>query len=129
MRDDLHSDYFDKYTNPNRTKLDGLTYQEYNYDIERYNPNDDGRKFHPVSSPDGPDTIDIVIEFFELDKGKVLSHECGHIAYEFFNEDEYRIWVSNHMRDLKPGGHGAGNPSGIRAFLEEEIYLQNKKLK
>mgnify|MGYP003887675029 CR=1 FL=1 len=66
-------------------------------------------------------TAVILIDAGMMNKGKVLSHEGGHVKYAVKNMAAYIKWLRANPGKSE-GGHGGGNPSGIAADAAEANY-------
>jgi RHS repeat-associated protein len=79
-----------------------------------------------VKSKNGPNTATILINTNDPSKGETLAHEGGHVLHNVPNMQTYLNW---RQRNPNEDGHAKGDPSGERAYHEQDIYNKNKKNK
>lgn len=118
--DDLNTSYFgnnSEFSKPEEAM--GLTHMKKLQDHGYY---------YSVKSKSGLNTVSIALNSNLQDPGFTLSHEGGHTSYNVAFFKSLINWLNTNPGKSK-GGHGGGNPSGIEAQKQEEIYRSNRKKK
>ncbi len=74
----------------------------------------------------GVNTVSVELDYNLIDGGMTLSHEGGHVKANVTKFLEIVAWRKDHSNEPY-NSHGIGNPSGIEAYIQEKIYINNKK--
>jgi RHS repeat-associated protein len=120
---DLHSDISDSKDFFSRKKLDGLT--DAKATGTKINSFTTGKKGLEVGSNlHKANTVTIYLDM-NSDKGETLAHEGPHAIYNAKNLTEYYNWMHSNPGKSE-GGHGGGNPSGLEADRQQDLYRGNR---